>query len=183
MVRSKFEIYMEDKSRYIQMVQSLPICAAHRERIASMHRELSAIPDTADESEQNRRKAKAVLLCKAEGLLKNSVEEENEQGESKIMEATADDWKPSHIRLLAAAGADVNAKTTDGTAPIIKAAWCGHTAAVKELHSLGADVKAADNNGTTAVINAAIGGHTATVKALPKFTRLGLMSRLPPTMV
>ena len=49
---------------------------------------------------------------------------------------------------------------------VIFAAWGGHTATVKELHSLGADIEAAEKNGMTAVMLAAGGGHTATVKEL-----------------
>ncbi len=46
--------------------------------------------------------------CKEEGLLRDSVTEKNEMGETRIMVAAADDWKPAHIKLLAAAGAYVN---------------------------------------------------------------------------
>ena len=97
-------------------------------------------------------------LCKKEWLLMHLIREKNEQGETRILVAAAEDWKRGHIRLLTAAGASVNEKMEDGATP--KAAMCGHTATVKELHSLGAesaDVKAAKNDGVTAVMAAAQG--------------------------
>ncbi len=113
------------------------------------------------------RETMALRLCKEEGLLRESVTEKNGQGETRIMVAAADDWKPTHIRLLVATGADVNERMeSDGSTPIMNAATCGHTTTLKELAELGADVNAADNNGDMAVMFEASGGHTATVKEL-----------------
>lgn len=51
-------------------------------------------------------------------------------------------------------------------AQAMKAAVCGHTAKVTQLHEPGADVNAAASNGLTAVMAAALGGHTSTVTQL-----------------
>ena len=100
-------------------------------------------------------------MCKEECLVRESAAEKNELGETRIMVATAENWKLAHLQLLVAAGADVNeGMESDGTTPTMKAARCGHTATVKALAWLGADVKAADNDGMTAVIFAAMGEHT-----------------------
>ena len=160
MAQSKLDLYLEDTSRCLMIMKDMKIRDAHRERMASLYRKLDAMP-LSDE-----RVNISLQLCKTQWLLKESVHEKNELGETKIFEAAAEDWKPSHIRLLTAAGADVNEKMAHGTTPTIKAAMCGHTTTVKELHSLGADVKAADNDGMTAIVAAAAGGHTATVKEL-----------------
>ena len=133
MGRSKLDLYLEDRSRYLFLVKDMPIRSAHRERIASLYKHLETMEPCED------RLKISLTLCKAEGLLKESVMEKNELGETKIIEAAADDWKPSHIRLLTAAGANVNEKMIDGTTATMKAATCGHTATVKELHTLGAD--------------------------------------------
>ena len=164
MARSKFQLYIEEPSRYLAAVKNMPMRDAHRERMASMHRRFEILSGT-EESDQEKTRNEALLLCKAEGLVKESINEQNEQQESKMMEAAGDDWKPSHIRLLKAAGADVNENLTDGTTPTIKAAMCGHTATVKELHSLGADLFASDDDGKTAAIYASKGGHTETEDA------------------
>ncbi len=67
--------------------------------------------------------------------------EKNELGETRIMVAAADDWKPAHVRLLVAAGADVHERMeSDGNTPAMKAATCGHTATVEVLAGLGADL-------------------------------------------
>ena len=165
---SKLQLYLEDDSRYISVIKDMPIRSAHRENIARMYRLLQQSSSASSENHnQETRAAIALRLCKEEGLLRDTVTEKNELGETRIMVAAADDWKPAHIQLLAAAGADVNERMeSDGTTPTMKAATSGHTATVKELAVLGADVKAADNDGGTAVMLAAMGGHTLTVKEL-----------------
>ena len=170
MGRSKLQLYLDDGSRYIITIKDMPMRSAHRENLARMHRLLEQSSSTTSGEEQaasGSPETIALRLCKEEGLLRDSVTEKNEMGETRIMVAAADDWKPAHIKLLAAAGADVNERMErDGTTPTMKAATSGHTATVKELAALGADVKAANNDGWTAVMLAALGGHTATVKEL-----------------
>ena len=115
MGRSKLDLYLEDKSRYLVLVKDMPIRDAHRERLAGLYRQLDSMPPGEERTKIS------VQLCRAEGLVKQSVHETNEQGETKIMEAAADEWKPSHILLLVAAGADVNQAKADGTTPAMKA--------------------------------------------------------------
>ena len=119
----------------------------------------------------------ALKLCKLDGLLKDSVNEENELGETKVFEVAAADWKPSHIKLLrlVLAGADIdekNCKVNDryyrGAPPLIKAAaaMSGRDAADRELALLGMNVDAADNWKKTALMTAANYGHIATMHVL-----------------
>ncbi len=170
MGRSKLQLYLEDDSRYIRYLKNMPSRAAHRENLVRMYRLLQQASSSSCDTQasgNNNQKTIARRLCKEEGLLRESVTEKNELGETRIMVAAADDWKPAHIQLLVAAGADVNEKIeSDGTTPTMKAATCGHTETVKELAGLGADVKAVRNDGGTAVMLASQGGHTATVAAL-----------------
>jgi ankyrin repeat protein len=161
MARSKLDLYLEDSSRYLYAMMQLPMRFAHRERMAALYRQVKIGESMSEDSRRF-----SLQLCKEEGLVTDAVEEQNEQGESKIMEAAADEWKPSHIRLLVAAGADVNDMMIDGTTPTMQAAKCGHTATVTELHALGADVNSTTFDGYTAVMSAAEGGHKETVKEL-----------------
>jgi ankyrin repeat protein len=166
---SKLELYLKDGSRYMSVMENMRIRAAHRERVARHYKQLAEskhLEKTSSGAESETTVKKAIQLCIEEGLLKESVQDQNELGETKIMEAAADDWKQSHIRLLIDARACVNETKSDGTTATMLAAQCGHTATVKVLHALGADVRAADNNGVTAAIWASRGGHTATVKEL-----------------
>ena len=56
----------------------------------------------------------------------------------------------AHIcRLLLAAGAEVNAQTPGGVAPLHRAAYCGRTEVVQLVLQHGADVIVMDSDGRT----------------------------------
>jgi hypothetical protein len=63
------------------------------------------------------------------------------------------------IRLLAANGADINARSDFGSTPLMKAAWFGNNDAAVELLRLGADPTLRDNRGRTAAMMAFERGH------------------------
>jgi hypothetical protein len=68
------------------------------------------------------------------------------------------------VKVLIAAGADVNKADNDVRTPLYCAARYGHDAVVKVLIAAGADVNKADNDGQTPLSCAA--GHEAVVKML-----------------
>ena len=78
MARSKFQLYIEEPSRYLAAVKNMPMRDAHMERMASMHRRFEILSGT-EESDQEKTRNEALLLCKAEGLVKESINEQNEQ--------------------------------------------------------------------------------------------------------
>jgi hypothetical protein len=70
------------------------------------------------------------------------------------------------IRLLIAAGADVNARTNSEFTALIIASDHGRIEIVRLLLAAGANVNMKNKNGLTALMNASIRGHTKIVEAL-----------------
>jgi hypothetical protein len=70
------------------------------------------------------------------------------------------------VQALLDKGADVNARTTDGTTALIAATRGGHGAVIKVLLDKGADVNAKRMDGVTALMVAAESGYTHIVRAL-----------------
>jgi ankyrin repeat protein len=70
------------------------------------------------------------------------------------------------VRALLAEGADVNAKTNDGTTALLLASRNGHLDVVQVVLAKGAEVNAKDNKGVTALMGASVAGHLEIVQAL-----------------
>ena len=62
-----------------------------------------------------------------------------------------------------------NALVEDGSTPIYRAAWCGHTEIVKILAPLTDNPNNSDEDGRTPIYQAARNGHTEIVKILAPF--------------
>ena len=108
----------------------------------------------------------AAELCRATGLVVESVHEVNELGETPLMRAAADGAAPRALRMLVAAGAGVNQARPDGVTPVWLAAQLGHEECVRALAGLGADVGRAANDGATPAYQAAQNGHAGCFRAL-----------------
>ena len=85
--------------------------------------------------------------------------------DSKLIEA-AKNGKTELVKLLIAAGADVNKADEDGETPLFRAAWNAHTECVKLLLAAGANVNKANKWGGTPLYWAAYKGRTECVKLL-----------------
>jgi quinoprotein dehydrogenase-associated probable ABC transporter substrate-binding protein len=72
----------------------------------------------------------------------------------------------ARIKFLVGKGADINARDTQGYAPIHTAARNRHPELVAALADLGADLNIADGDGMTPLIHAAMRNHVPTVKML-----------------
>ena len=70
------------------------------------------------------------------------------------------------VRRLIGAGADLEAKDSDGWTPLHLAAYWGRTEAAKALIGAGADLRASNSIGQTPLHYAAHWGHTEAAKAL-----------------
>lgn len=64
------------------------------------------------------------------------------------------------------AGADLDAKDSQGWTPLFHAAAKGHTSAVRRLLQAGADVNHGQATGFTALFSAVLGGHLDTIRVL-----------------
>jgi ankyrin repeat protein len=101
-------------------------------------------------------------------LLLQKVEVNGPQGDG----ATALHWAASNedlemVKLLLAAGANVNAATRDGgVTPLFMACTSGNAAIVEALLNAGASAKSAKPNGTTALMTASASGSVGALKAL-----------------
>ena len=88
-----------------------------------------------------------------------------EKNTALLLEA-ARDGHAEVVRLLLAAGADVNAQNQFGYTALMGAAFHGHFEVVRLLLAAGADVNTQDQGGSTALILAAINGHAEVVRLL-----------------
>ena len=70
------------------------------------------------------------------------------------------------VKALLAAGAEINAKNSDGETPLHCAAWSGQAELAKILLQAGAGVNAKDKGGRTPLHSAAVLSHTETAREL-----------------
>jgi ankyrin repeat protein len=89
----------------------------------------------------------------------NSIEEE------ELFEATRENNLPE-IRRLLRAGADVDAKSSNGATPLSEASYRGHSQVFKELVEHGADIEAETSYGYRPLHLACNQGHLAVVNEL-----------------
>ena len=156
------EWYLVDSSHYLGLIGSFPFRTAHRGLMAFYRKQVC--DDTIDAT---RRASLAVTLCKAEGLIRASVQEENELGEQVIVQGAAEGWDHDKLWLLVRAGADIDAPSgTKGMNPLMASAMSGRTSTVRALAELGANIDYENDEGETALMYSSGIGHAEVVKLL-----------------
>lgn len=101
-------------------------------------------------------------------LLKNQaqVDARDHEGKTPLTHACTGPFTET-VKILVAAGADVNAKeSTEGFTPLMMAAGLGETSVVRALLQLGADHTIADADGDLAIDHAKKSGHSEIVALL-----------------
>ena len=104
-------------------------------------------------------------LLKTRGWVIESVTEENELGENRLMAAAAE-GRSSVLKLLVDASANVNSQRKDGVTAIWLAAQFGHVRCVVLLAELNADVNLQATDGASPVYIAAQGGNCECIREL-----------------
>ncbi len=160
MAISKLRLWLEDTSQQWTKVLKMPLRTAHRTLIGFLE---SGIADAKEEIMQA-----SYELCKMKNLITVSVDELNDLQEPVIIQASAEGADVGTLKLLVAAGADVNSKDSMDWTAVMKASFAGHTQTVEALVTLRADVNAKNSEGDTAVMLAAQNGHYDTLKVLMK---------------
>jgi ankyrin repeat protein len=161
MAVSKMELYLSDQSQYLSHLHEMTLRDAHRALLSFQRRTVHK--HGLDEA---GRKEMALALCRAEGLIRASVDEVNEAGEPIMVQGAADGWDHDKLWLLQCAGADVNSVSSSGQqwTPLMIAGFCGRAATVRALVDLQADVNQTNANMESALSLAAFAGHADVVR-------------------
>jgi len=107
----------------------------------------------------------ALEMCKRRGAVIKTIDEKNDLGEPAFV-AAATDGHVNNLRLLLAAGADVNSKTDKGVTALHVACTMGHASYARALVEAGADIQAVDNDGAGCAHRASAGGQLDVLKYL-----------------
>ena len=97
---SKLRLWLEDRTEYLGFVLGYPLRDAHRRLTAFLARSAARAGGAAGE-----RRAAALEVCRARGLVRGRIDEANDAGEAPLVAAAADGAAAADIRrLIAAAG-------------------------------------------------------------------------------
>ena len=100
MAKSKFRLWLEDKTQPICFFNHFPIRTAQRQLIAYLHRSMQS-------KEGQKRRQAAFEVCKLRLLVRDRIDEENENHERPLLTAAADGAGLQDLKaLIIASGAD-----------------------------------------------------------------------------
>jgi hypothetical protein len=160
MAMSKLQEWLDNtSSSFIAYRMNAELRTVHRRRITFLAHQLAASsPDS---------KIKFALdLCTAKGLIIDSVNEENDLGESPLMAAAAEGRSVGDLKILVDAKADLTASRPDGVCAMWLAAQFGHIHCIKVLEEMKARIDQVSKDGTSPVSIAAQMGNTQCVALL-----------------
>ena len=130
MAMSHLRLWLEDESQAICFMITMPLRVAHRGLLAFLKRKMQSKQGAA-------RQAAGVEVSKLKGLLQEGVDERNELGEPRLVQAAADGLGKADLQLLMDAGAMADVIALQA------AARNGHPEAVTVLLEGGVGVNAA----------------------------------------
>ncbi len=161
MAIAKLTEWLENKaSSYIHYRFSAELRTVHRRCIAYLERKLL-------KSNDRDKVRDSLQLLKSRSWIIESVDEENELGENRLMTAAAEGRGNHVLQLLVDASADVNkGRQKDTVTPIWLAAQFGHSETVQALIGLNAELNKCASNGASPLYIAAQGGNCDCIKIL-----------------
>jgi hypothetical protein len=130
---SKLRLWLEDPTQSIARVATYSPRFCHR----LLTKFLAQSAGEAGAAEERR--AAALAVCKARGLVQERIDEANDDHEDPLAAAAADGASAADVRWLLAAGAAVNGA---GGAPLLESASFGHVDVVAALLEARAAVNA-----------------------------------------
>jgi hypothetical protein len=159
--RSKVELWLAGGGT-LSFVLSRPSRTCHRLLISHLQQKLNEMPpDDAGVV------SAALKLCTLMGLVQVSTIECNELGESRLIQAAADNCSSSALRLLIQANANVNACTSEGYTAAFRAAQYGHADCLQALIHGSANIEyVTHEGGGSPLLVAAQNGHTDCISVL-----------------
>ena len=161
MAVAKLTEWLENKvSSYIRYRFNAELRTVHRRCIAFLERRLL-------KSNNLDKASDSLELLKNRSWIIESVDEENELGENRVMAAAAEGRSYKVLKLLVDASANVNSgRTKDAVTPMWLAAQFGHSETVQALSNLNAAVNQCASDGASPLYIAAQGGNRDCIKIL-----------------
>ena len=160
MAISKLTEWLENKAcSYIRYRFNAELRTVHRRCMAYLERRL--LKGTGDQVSDS------LQLLKNRNWIIESINEENELGENRLMAAAAEGRSCNVLQLLVNASANVNiGRQKDAVTPVWLAAQFGHSDTVKALYDLKANLNQCATDGASPVYIAAQGGNCECIKIL-----------------
>jgi ankyrin repeat protein len=154
--RSKLKCVLDGEAD-LQTAVQWPLRTSQRLLVAIRRKQLRYSPNS---------KRSALELCQLIGLVRSSVDEINELGESRLIQAAAEDASPSALRLLIKAGACLNAATPEGFTAVFRASQYGNADCLEVLIKARADAESGHKEGATPLFVAAQNQHPSCLRIL-----------------
>ena len=162
MAISKLREWLENReSSFIRFRWGSPLRTSHRRWIAFLEKRHATCH--ADEKE-----ASALRICKVIGLIVESVDERDAEGETSLMRCAADGKAKEFLVMLVEARADPNATRADGVTAMWIAAQFGRESCIESLALQKGSVTQAANDGATPIYIAAQQGFDRCIRTLSK---------------
>jgi ankyrin repeat protein len=160
MAESALLWWLRDKEQHIFLIEnwSLLLCQRSLESFLKLQCKRS----------DGGHRAAIMECCRNRNLLRVDANERDENGETPLIALAARGGSADDVRLLVAAGADMEAVAGSGRSAMHWASRQGHADVVKALARAGANCNQADVNGGTPLWAGSMNGHLRCVEVLLK---------------
>ena len=162
---SSLRLVLEDDTVRMADVSKLSLVDGRRQYLGFLERQVNYYSEDASTRDLHDREAQKI--CRAMGILRETVDERDADGMTRLMVAAADGEGLKAVRMLVAARANVNAaEERRGYTPLCLAAESGQADTAEVLLELKADVNVRTKTDEVPIIIAASHGHEDVIEAL-----------------